>query len=134
MNIKGTHTGRQRSPWKSLQRKKQSTQPILELQNCSINMAIVKFIAVTVLTIFAIINSARAVIPFFGHDPGAKFISNKDNSETRPIKLLYGDLCMYRQRYGAYAVRYTIHNNNCCEQRIASKLASDAKIKIYNYS
>ena len=71
-------------------------------------MAIIKFIAVTVLTIFAIINSARAVVPFFGRDPGARFISNQDDFQTSAIDLDHGDLCMYGERYGAYAVRYTI--------------------------
>ena len=82
-----------------------------QLQNCSINMAIIKFIAITILTIFAIINSARAAIPFFGHGSGTRSISGYDDYQTPAIRL-NGDLCMYGQRYRAFAVRY---NNNCCE-------------------
>ena len=75
-------------------------------------MAIIKFIAITVLTVLAINNSARAAITFFAHDPGASFVSNDDDSITPPIGLQH-DICMNGQHYGAYAVSKQFLNVSC---------------------
>ena len=74
-------------------------------------MAISK-VFITVLTVLAINNSARAAITFFAHDPGASSFGNDDDSITPPKRLRH-DICMSGQRYGAYAVSKQFLNVSC---------------------
>ena len=83
-----------------------------QLQNYSINMAIIKFLVITVLTVLAINNSARAALPFFVHNPGASSFGNEDDFITSPISLQH-DICMNGQHYGAYAVSKQFLNVSC---------------------